>query len=1150
MCILLLGLYIRRLRKRSMAHDARTDAKASRPRSLLSLFTRKDAPPPSPAGQGPTVIDVGADSFRKSYVVVDFENMLFGDGAGRGAAARRWGRGRGWVAAPVLCHRGMVKVLMMAVVTVVMAWVHCSVRRRRFEERFEVKDAQRRMEPWSFDGMKQELTDQVSHGHTVLIHVPEKVSDYTTIFHHPYQVIHETRRCHHACAFVSHDFKYAEPFTQHGFDHLWLTPAEAERLTACAHGQLGQRQLHHTHVARGADGTEAPAKGGAVSVVVAARPARVVYHHPSNASYFDPNVVIPFSTGMVCGNRLRRVLEAPTNATTGIDPPAPRRALAEWDKEGETVLPCSDMTGWAHPRKSQLTVGFGRTADVPILFIDRVYADFWDFGSIVKETQMSGRTFYKRIRGVVAFTPACTRLHPGAINFLARLIRVMNVHVYGHCLTTHRLDKGQKLTEQFRVRTAARYLFVLVWEENGDVEGYLSEEYYKALAYSAVPVIWGPEDLEKYFPADEAHIPVRRYIDHVEDLATTLQGIAKNASRWEDMMSWRNAKSGSELREGFPYLWERAATRMHCRICEGVAKRVPRLEDGARRATPLVDDRSMLNDLILKHANIDNRMVNSDNSNGEVKKALPAKPASAISAAVDLGSREIPLCESQSEPAESRERKPGVERDIHLLVLDAVAEAETETADKVLGQWIGGPNGVAEEPGCLRTGKAELCQATLQPESAGKLAGDQKEDLSGAGDEGDEVGIVEAVEDGVEELEREDFDWCGHFGGIEPGEVDEQSVQNPPVANIDDATGAEPGEVEEGAHTDPEQTAGVGLKRPLEGDDQMEDGSPRQKPRVDGGEAQNGNAAAGSVDGMSDDDMQLDDYQSPSAEDGVAVSPPRAPLHPTMYEDEFGNHASNVGSADSNFQNNDLQNEDIYEPAAPNLDDEGSAHDYIASGPLSEAATSPSLTDGRSPALRKKGEKAELRQFSGCSPLEDYQAEKKIGEGTFGEVTTMTHKRTQKRFALKKILMHNEKEGIPITALREIKILKCLNHKNIIQLAEMAVKKELLLGVVKYGPAIDMWGVGCVFGEILRRRPILQGSDDLDQLQRIFKLFLEDKRFDGVVDLIDHLLICDPAKRLNAIEAKNHRYFFTNPVAAVPGTSEYVPIFPLYTHVL
>ncbi|CAG2183292.1 unnamed protein product, partial [Oppiella nova] len=40
--------------------------------------------------------------------------------------------------------------------------------------------------------------------------------------------------------------------------------------------------------------------------------------------------------------------------------------------------------------------------------------------------------------------------------------------------------------------------------------------------------------------------------------------------------------------------------------------------------------------------------------------------------------------------------------------------------------------------------------------------------------------------------------------------------------------------------------------------------------------------------------------------------------------------------------------------------------------------------------------------------------------GTFGEVFKAKHRQTRKIVALKKVLMENEKEGFPITALREI----------------------------------------------------------------------------------------------------------------------------------
>ncbi|KAI1340480.1 cmgc/cdk/pitslre protein kinase [Xylariaceae sp. FL0016] len=47
---------------------------------------------------------------------------------------------------------------------------------------------------------------------------------------------------------------------------------------------------------------------------------------------------------------------------------------------------------------------------------------------------------------------------------------------------------------------------------------------------------------------------------------------------------------------------------------------------------------------------------------------------------------------------------------------------------------------------------------------------------------------------------------------------------------------------------------------------------------------------------------------------------------------------------------------------------------------------------------------------------------------------------------------------------------------------------ELLLGTKTYGSAVDMWSVGCIFGELLTREPLLQGKNEVDELTKIFEL--------------------------------------------------------------
>lgn len=329
-----------------------------------------------------------------------------------------------------------------------------------------------------------------------------------------------------------------------------------------------------------------------------------------------------------------------------------------------------------------------------------------------------------------------------------------------------------------------------------------------------------------------------------------------------------------------------------------------------------------------------------------------------------------------------------------------------------------------------------------------------------------------------------------------------------------------------------------------------------------------------------------------------------------------------------------------------------------------------------------------LPKLYGCSSIDLYAITGKLGEGTFGQVHRGTFKPTSTAVALKEIIIHERDDGIPITALREIKIMKALKHPNILHLLDMAVDKskpagkrfstfymvmsymdhdmcgllhnrdikftlphiklymqqllagveflhaqqymhrdmksanvlvshngnvkiadfglarkyfeappslqsatpavrrytpkvvtrwyrppELLLGEHFYTTAIDMWGVGCIFGEFFKRRVIIPGESDLDQLQLIFKLVgsPNDENMPGYArlpvakeimpipqqqsliqevfhnvpsearELLTGLLTLDPLKRLTAKGALNHKFFTQGVPAAEYGA---LPEFP------
>ncbi|KAL7668898.1 hypothetical protein ACOME3_009580 [Neoechinorhynchus agilis] len=304
--------------------------------------------------------------------------------------------------------------------------------------------------------------------------------------------------------------------------------------------------------------------------------------------------------------------------------------------------------------------------------------------------------------------------------------------------------------------------------------------------------------------------------------------------------------------------------------------------------------------------------------------------------------------------------------------------------------------------------------------------------------------------------------------------------------------------------------------------------------------------------------------------------------------------------------------------------------------------------------------------LQGCRSVEEYSCINRIEEGTYGVVYRARDKKSGKIVALKMLKMEREREGFPVTSLREINTLMKAQHENVVTVTEIVVgsnmdkiyivmdyhdlrslmnysmkrafgmaevktllrqllegvrhlhdnwiihrdlktsnlllshkgilkigdfglareygsplqeytpivvtlwyrSPELLLGARKYSTAVDMWSVGCIFGELLLSKPLFPGKSEIDQVNLIFKDLgtpseriwpgfnklpvvkkfqfaeykyntlrsrLPRKLSDAGFSLINRLLTYDPIRRMDATKALSHEFFTESPLPLDPS---------------
>jgi serine/threonine protein kinase len=81
--------------------------------------------------------------------------------------------------------------------------------------------------------------------------------------------------------------------------------------------------------------------------------------------------------------------------------------------------------------------------------------------------------------------------------------------------------------------------------------------------------------------------------------------------------------------------------------------------------------------------------------------------------------------------------------------------------------------------------------------------------------------------------------------------------------------------------------------------------------------------------------------------------------------------------------------------------------------------------------------------LSGCRSVEEFECLNRIEEGAYGVVYRAKDKKANEIVALKRLKMEKEREGFPITSLREVDTLLKAQHINIVTVREIVVGSNM-----------------------------------------------------------------------------------------------------------
>ncbi|GIY96188.1 hypothetical protein CEXT_48941 [Caerostris extrusa] len=413
------------------------------------------------------------------------------------------------------------------------------------------------------------------------------------------------------------------------------------------------------------------------------------------------------------------------------------------------------------------------------------------------------------------------------------------------------------------------------------------------------------------------------------------------------------------------------------------------------------------------------------------------------------------------------------------------------------------------------------------------------------------------------------------------------------------------------------------------------------------------------------EDGEDTDQQSDEKDDDNEKDDTRSDTESSGSETEASSH-SKEELEEEELEVEEEDEEDLEEMAVAATGQESSEEEVeVKKETKVEVEASPAAKEAETPPVVTLP--AYLPAIQGCRSVEEFHCLNRIEEGTYGVVYRAKDKRTDEIVALKRLKMEKEKEGFPITSLREINTLLKAQHPNIVTVREIVVGSnmdkiyivmdyvehdlkslmetmkqpffswevktlmlqllsavahlhdnwilhrdlktsnlllshkgvlkvgdfglareygsplkpytpvvvtlwyrapELLLNAKQYSTPIDMWSVGCIFGELLTMKPLFPGKSEVDQLKKIYydlgspsdkiwqgysdlpmvkKLNLPDYPYNKIrsrfghnftdlgFDLLNRFLTYCPSKRITAEEAKSHEFFTEKPKPVSPN---------------